>query len=114
MCLLPGSIAPLIPQGADVIGIINVQHRDSVVKVKTATRLAAESENNPVSDALQGGLKHVNAFYVISCEEDCHNHSHHRDPMEGVHYVTDFYALSVYPLSPSVQCSRLCEAHAFC
>lgn len=99
MRVMPGSIAPVIPHGADVIGISN----SLTAPVQTASQLAKEATAHPVDNALQGGVKNTAAFYCISCTDDC--------DMEGIDYITRHVCLSAYPASAHVMCARLCEGH---
>lgn len=65
--ILPGSIAPIFPEGVPCIGLCN----DLTTPVTTTTMLAKEAIDHPVEDAAhQGGLKHVYGFYCISCTEE--------------------------------------------
>lgn len=100
MRTLPGSLAPVLPHGAEVVGVVNAL----ASPVRTAMQLAQQAQAEPVSDALQGGIKNVSAFYCVSCTDDC--------DLSGVDYVSRTVCLSPYPLSSHVMCSRLCEAHA--
>ncbi|CCW63619.1 unnamed protein product [Phytomonas sp. EM1] len=97
MRVMPGSIAPIIPYGADVIGLCN----GLTAPVVTASRLAGEAMANPVDDALQGGVKNVASFYCIPCTDDC--------SLDGIDYVTRTVCLSAYPTTAHVMCARICE-----
>ncbi|KAG5501575.1 hypothetical protein JKF63_03405 [Porcisia hertigi] len=99
MRLMPGSVAPIIPHGAEVVGLTNSLSSPIV----TATQLAQQAAAAPVDDALQGGIKHVTAFYCISCTDDCN--------LDGIDYVTKSVCLSAYPMTAHVQCARVCEGH---
>lgn len=100
MRLMPGSVAPVIPHGAEVVGLTN----SVSAPITTATQLAQDAVANPVDDALQGGIKNITAFYCISCTDDCN--------MDGIDYVTRSVCLSAYPMSSHVQCARICEGHS--
>ncbi|CCW70463.1 unnamed protein product [Phytomonas sp. Hart1] len=97
MRVMPGSIAPIIPHGADVIGVCN----GLTAPVVTASRLAEEAITNPVDDALQGGVKNVASFFCIPCTDDC--------SLDGIDYVTRTVCLSAYPTTSHVMCARICE-----
>lgn len=99
MRLMPGSVAPIIPHGAEVVGITNSLSSPIV----TATQLAQQAVAAPVDDSLQGGIKHVTAFYCISCTDDCN--------LDGIDYITQSVCLSSYPMTAHVQCARVCEGH---
>lgn len=99
MRLMPGSIAPIIPHGAEVTGLTNALN----APVVTATQLAQQAAAAPVDDALQGGIKHVTAFYCISCTDDCN--------LDGIDYITRSVCLSAYPMTAHVQSARICEGH---
>ncbi|CAI5813396.1 EMG1/NEP1_methyltransferase, partial [Leishmania braziliensis MHOM/BR/75/M2904] len=99
MRLMPGSVAPIIPHGADVVGLTNSLSSPIV----TATQLAQQAAAAPVDDSLQGGIKHVTAFYCISCTDDCN--------LDGIDYITKSVCLSAYPMTAHVQCARVCEGH---
>ncbi|GET89879.1 hypothetical protein, conserved [Leishmania tarentolae] len=99
MRLMPGSVAPIIPHGAEVVGLTNSLSSPIV----TATKLAEQAVAAPVDDALQGGIKHVAAFYCISCTDDCN--------LDGIDYITKSVCLSAYPMTAHVQCARVCEGH---
>lgn len=65
--VLPGSIAPILPEGAPCVGLCN----DLAKPVTTTTMLAKEAVTHPVEDGEhQGGLKQVFGFYCISCSEE--------------------------------------------
>lgn len=100
MRVMPGSVAPVIPNGAEVTGISNSMS----APVVTAVQLGTKGHKTPVDDSLQGGVKGVEAFYVISCTDDCN--------MTGIDYVTREVCLSAYPASSHVMCARICEGHA--
>ncbi|AAQ15956.1 EMG1/NEP1 methyltransferase, putative [Trypanosoma equiperdum] len=95
--VLPGSLAPVLPYGAEVIGLTNAHS----APVRTPTQLARAALENPVDDKLQGGLKGVAGFFCICCSED--------GSLDGVDYVTQQVCLSAYPMTAHVMCSRLCE-----
>lgn len=99
MKVLPGSVAPVIPHEARVVGITN----SSRVPVLTPTQLAKKARDAPIPNGLQGGIKNVAAFYCISCTDD--------QNLEGVSYLTEHACLSAYPASSHVMCARLCEGH---
>ncbi|KAK7197751.1 EMG1/NEP1 methyltransferase [Novymonas esmeraldas] len=99
MRLLPGSVAPIIPHGAEVVGLTN----SLASPVVTATQLARQAVAAPVDDALQGGIKHVTAFYCIACTDDC--------SLDGIDYISKSVCLSAYPMTAHVQCARVCEGH---
>lgn len=99
MRLMPGSVAPIIPHGAEVVGLTN----SLASPIVTATQLAQQAAAAPVDDALQGGIKHVTAFYCISCTDDCN--------LDGIDYITKSVCLSAYPMTAHVQCARVCEGH---
>lgn len=99
MRLMPGSVAPIIPHGAEVVGLTNSLSSPVV----TATQLAQQAVAAPVDDSLQGGIKHVTAFYCISCTDDCN--------LDGIDYITKSVCLSAYPMTAHVQCARVCEGH---
>ncbi|KAG5475992.1 hypothetical protein CUR178_03707 [Leishmania enriettii] len=99
MRLMPGSVAPIIPHGAEVVGLTNSLSSPIV----TATQLAQQAAAAPVDDSLQGGIKHVTAFYCISCTDDCN--------LDGIDYITRSVCLSAYPMTAHVQCARVCEGH---
>jgi rRNA small subunit pseudouridine methyltransferase Nep1 len=91
------SIAPQIPHGAEVYGIHNA---DSSVVVGPA-ELARGAVAEPVSDALQGGIKNAYGFYCISCTDDSN--------LDGLDFVTQTLCLSKYPTTPHVACMRIAE-----
>nr|CCC89536.1 conserved hypothetical protein [Trypanosoma congolense IL3000] len=95
--ILPGSLAPVLPYGAEVIGLTNAHS----APVRTPTQLARTTLARPVDDQLQGGLKDVAGFFCICCSEDSN--------FDGVDYVTQQVCLSAYPMAAHVMCSRLCE-----
>ncbi|ORC87147.1 uncharacterized protein TM35_000231180 [Trypanosoma theileri] len=97
MRLLPGSVAPVIPHGAEVIGLTNA----TTAPVRTATQIAKEAIQQPVDNALQGGVKNVAAFFCIACTDDAN--------LDGIDYVTQQLCLSAYPTTPHVMCARVCE-----
>jgi rRNA small subunit pseudouridine methyltransferase Nep1 len=97
MKVLPGTVAPVIPHGAAVYGLCNSTN----APVTTASELAKAALASPVPDDLQGGQKHVAAFYCISCTDD--------QNMDGIDYVTNPVCVSVYPASSHVLCARICE-----
>ncbi|KPI89907.1 hypothetical protein ABL78_0979 [Leptomonas seymouri] len=99
MRLMPGSVAPILPHGAEVIGLTN----SLTAPIVTATQLAQQAAAAPVDDSLQGGIKHVTAFYCISCTDDCN--------MDGIDYITKLVCLSAYPMAAHVQSARICEGH---
>jgi rRNA small subunit pseudouridine methyltransferase Nep1 len=99
MRLMPGSVAPIIPHGAEVIGLTN----SLTAPIVTPTQLAQQAAANPVDDSLQGGIKHVTAFYCISCTDDCN--------LDGIDYITKAVCLSAYPMTAHVQSARICEGH---
>ncbi|KAG5475459.1 hypothetical protein LSCM1_03579 [Leishmania martiniquensis] len=99
MRLMPGSVAPIIPHGAEVVGLTN----SLASPIVTATQLAQQAAAAPVDDSLQGGIKHVAAFYCISCTDDCN--------LDGIDYITRSVCLSAYPMTAHVQCARVCEGH---
>ncbi|RNF19169.1 rRNA small subunit pseudouridine methyltransferase Nep1 [Trypanosoma conorhini] len=97
MRVLPGSVAPVVPYGAPVIGLTNA----AAAPVRTATQLARESLAAPVDDTLQGGVKNVAGFFCISCTDEA--------DLDGVDYVTQQACLSAYPTTAHVMCARICE-----
>ncbi|KPA84220.1 hypothetical protein ABB37_02272 [Leptomonas pyrrhocoris] len=99
MRLMPGSVAPIIPHGAEVIGLTN----GLTAPIVTPTQLAQQAAAAPVDDALQGGIKHVTAFYCVSCTDDCN--------LDGIDYITKSVCLSAYPMTAHVQSARICEGH---
>lgn len=100
MRTMPSSIAPVIPNGAEVTGISN----SVTAPVVTALQLGRKAHQHPVDDALQGGIKGVEAFYVVSCTDNGN--------LDSVDYLTNHVCLSAYPASPHVLCARICEGHA--
>uniref|UniRef100_A0A0A9W8V3 Uncharacterized protein n=1 Tax=Lygus hesperus TaxID=30085 RepID=A0A0A9W8V3_LYGHE len=107
MRILPTSLAPVIPYGARVTAITNslLCTSSSAEQVTTPLELARRNEQDPVPDTLQGGIKHIAAFYVISCTDDV--------DLDGVDYPTERVCCGVYPMTSHVICARLCEAHAY-
>ncbi|RNF02484.1 rRNA small subunit pseudouridine methyltransferase Nep1 [Trypanosoma rangeli] len=97
MKILPGSVAPVVPYGAPVIGLTN----SVAAPVRTATQLAREALAAPVDDKLQGGVKSVAGFFCISCTDEV--------DLDGVDYVTQQVCLSAYPTTAHVMCARICE-----
>ncbi|PWV08596.1 hypothetical protein C3747_88g206 [Trypanosoma cruzi] len=100
MRILPGSVAPVVPCGAPVIGLTNAV----AAPVRTATQLAREALAEPVDDNLQGGVKNVAGFFCISCTDEA--------DLDGIDYVTQQACLSAYPTTAHVMCARICEGFA--
>jgi rRNA small subunit pseudouridine methyltransferase Nep1 len=100
MRTLPGTIAPVIPHGADVIGL----SCSSTAPIVSASALAEQAAKTPVPDTLQGGQKNVLAFYVVCCTDDA--------DASCVPYVTKEVTMCAYPMSSHVMCSRICEGFA--
>lgn len=100
MRVMPGTVAPVIPHGAEVVGITNAL----TAPIETAKKLAQHAQAHPVDDALQGGVKNVEAFYCISCTDDC--------SLDGVDYVSRTVCVSAYPTTAHVMCARIAEAHS--
>ena len=99
--ILQGSIAPMIPEGADVIGITNAKYAN----IATPVAVAQYCTKNPVSQQLRGGRKGVSAFFCIDCRDEA-------DPSEEPS-VTKLVSLSPYPQSAHIQAIRLCEGFQF-
>lgn len=99
--ILQGSIAPMIPEGADVIGITNAKYAN----IATPLAVAQYCTKNPISQQLRGGRKGVSAFFCIDCRDEA-------DPAEEP-CVTKLVSLSPYPQAPHVQAIRLCEGFQF-
>lgn len=99
MRVMPGSIAPVIPDGAEVIGLSNQLQ----APVTTALTLARQAAKAPVPDTLQGGVKNISAIYCVSCTDDAN--------LDGVEYITKTVCLNAYPTTAHVLCSRVCEGH---
>lgn len=97
MKVLPGTVAPIIPYEAPVVGICH----SNTAPVHSPTEIAQKSLDEPVDDNLQGGLKNVSGFFVIPCQEDA--------TVDGIDYVTRQVCLSLYPASSHVMCARVCE-----
>eukprot|EP00744_Colponema_vietnamica_P018792 GILI01026539.1.p1 GENE.GILI01026539.1~~GILI01026539.1.p1 ORF type:complete len:244 (+),score=43.46 GILI01026539.1:46-777(+) len=100
MKVLPGSVAPIIPNEAPVIGICH----SNTAPVHSPSEIAQKCMDEPVSDELQGGLKSINGFFVIPCTEETN--------LDGIDYVTKQMCLSLYPTSAHVMCARVCEGFA--
>lgn len=101
MQILQGSIAPMIPEGADVIGITNAKY----ATIATPVAVAEYCHKNPVGANLRGGRKNAFAFFAVDCRDEA-------DPSEEP-CVTKLVSLSPYPMSPHSQAIRLCEAFQF-
>ncbi|KAG8345109.1 putative EMG1 NEP1 methyltransferase [Trypanosoma vivax] len=95
--ILPGSLAPVLPYGAQVVGLTNAHS----APVLTPSKLALTTLERPVDDSLQGGIKGVAGFFCIPCTED--------GSLDGIDYVTRQVCLSAYPMTAHVMCARLCE-----
>ena len=94
---LPGTVAPIIPHGAEVVGI----SCSTTAPIVSACALAQQAVKDPVSDSLQGGQKNALAFYVICCTEE--------SDTSCVPYVTREVTPCAYPMASHVLCSRICE-----
>lgn len=97
---LPGTVAPIIPHGAEVIGL----SCSSTSPIVSASALAQQAVQNPVPESLQGGQKNALAFYVVCCTDDA--------DASIVPYVTKEVTMCAYPMSSHVMCSRICEGFA--
>jgi hypothetical protein len=94
---LSGTVAPVIPYGASVIGLCN----DKVAPVLRPTEVAKKTIVSPVPDTLQGGIKNCYGFFCIPCNDEA--------SVASVSLVSDPVCLSPYPTTPHVLCSRICE-----
>ncbi|EPY29531.1 hypothetical protein STCU_04490 [Strigomonas culicis] len=99
MRVMPGSVAPVIPDGAEVIGLGNQLQ----APVATALTLARAAAKAPVADTLQGGVKNIAAIYCVSCTDDA--------SLDGIDYITKTVCLNAYPTTAHVMCARVCEGH---
>ena len=99
--ILQGSIAPIIPEGADVIGITNAKYAN----IATPLAVAEYCKKNPVSQQLRGGRKGAMGFFCIDCRDEA-------DPSEEPS-ITKLVSLSPYPQAAHIQAIRLCEGFQF-
>jgi rRNA small subunit pseudouridine methyltransferase Nep1 len=97
MGFLRGSVAPIIPFGAEVIALCN----ERTSPVKRPMVLGTECVEQPVPDSLQGGTKNSYGFFCIPCNDTGN--------IGGIPLVSDTLCLSPYPMAPHIMCSRLCE-----
>ena len=98
LSFLRGSVAPVIPYGAEVIGLCN----ERTAPVKRPIDIAEQCIKNPVPDSLQGGQKRCYAFFVVGCNDDAST--------IGIPLISQTVCLSPYPTTPHVLLSRMCEA----
>ena len=99
--ILQGSVAPLIPEGAEVIGITN----SKFAPIATPLAVAEYCGRNPASQELRGGRKGAVAFFCIDCRDE--------GDAADEPCVTKLVSLSPYPQAPHTQAIRLCEGFNF-
>eukprot|EP00758_Cryptobia_borreli_P002188 Tbor_TRINITY_DN2844_c0_g1::TRINITY_DN2844_c0_g1_i1::g.23201::m.23201/K14568/EMG1, NEP1; rRNA small subunit pseudouridine methyltransferase Nep1 len=97
MKIMPGTVAPIIPNGASVIGLCNLSHAPVISPIGLGKTMVSK----PIDEALQGGKKDAMSFVVIPCTDDV--------DLSGIDYITRTYCLSQYPTTSHVLAARICE-----
>lgn len=98
--VMRGTAAPVVPYGAEVVGIGN----DASAVVRSALRVSQDALASPVPNSLQGGTKDVAGFFVVACTDD--------GDIRDMDLVTKHVCFNEYPATSHVLCSRLCEGFA--
>jgi len=99
--VMKGSVWPMIPHGAKVLGLSNAPH----ATLQSATETATECIQRPVGAELQGGLRGITGFFCVACNDS--------GSLEGVDFITEERSLSPLPMTPHVMCLRLMEGFQF-
>lgn len=94
MKTLQGTVAPLIPHEAEVIGLCNL----NTAPVVGASALGKAFATSPTDPKLQGGERNTLGFLVVPCTEDV--------DLSGLDYVTKAVCLSEFPAGAQVLCAR--------
>eukprot|EP00658_Telonema_sp_P-2_P063904 TRINITY_DN52747_c0_g1_i2.p1 TRINITY_DN52747_c0_g1~~TRINITY_DN52747_c0_g1_i2.p1 ORF type:complete len:172 (+),score=60.27 TRINITY_DN52747_c0_g1_i2:121-636(+) len=94
MKTLQGTVAPLIPYQAEVVGLCNL----NTAPVVGANALGKAFATSPTDPKLQGGERNTLGFLVVPCTEDV--------DLSGLDYVTKAVCLSEFPAGAQVLCAR--------
>lgn len=97
MKTLIGTVAPLIPHEAEVVGLCNA----SVAPILSASALGKQMATSPTNPSLQGGERNTYGFIVVPCTEDV--------DLAGLDYVTKTVCLSEFPAAAHVLCARAAD-----